>query len=73
MFWFFQYFFPYLFKQDDEEPMQSETTTQPPNQEEIIRIDQEFKEDTIGVIEDNISKRMNGLECLQKIKSRRRY
>ena len=55
MFWFFQYFFPYLFKQDDEEPMQSETTTQPPYQEEIIRIDQEFKEDTIGVIEDNIS------------------
>lgn len=55
MFWFFQYFFPYLFKQDDEEPMKSETTTQPPYQEEIIRIDQEFKEDTIGVIEDNIS------------------
>ena len=55
MFWVLQYFFPYLFNNVDEEPMQSETTTQPPNHEEIIREEEEFKEDTIGVIEDNIS------------------
>ena len=56
MFWFIQYFFPYLFNEENvnEESTQDEMSTQPPKYEEILRHDEEIKEEIIGIMEDNI-------------------
>ena len=57
MFWVLEYFFPYLFYQQNGSPLDENESSYPPKHEEIIRDEDEveLQEEIIDVIEDNIS------------------